>query len=402
METRVECGVVAPHPQRGEVAEIHAAGIVQRERQCRCRCRQRWRQGWPCLGPGGDVAVQAQHQPAPECECAARIRVRDRAFAAQDQCSRIQRPYRLVEQQRTERAEHERHVGCAGDITRGNAHLRRRHPYFVVAQVQRPGQADPRRQGPTLAFDGHAADRGDAGAVRGLAQCDVEVERDPRWRVEVAAAQMGRHRRGRRQRGQGDLDAVDAPVVVDDAAAHDMQAVAQGRDAGFARRAGRKPALQCRHVEDRRIEFHPLHGEIVAARADRAPRQRDEHAFGAQQRRRVAGTLRDHAVQQQLRGAAQAVVDRAGCDDAQAECIADPRQQETGGARRLHQPGQHRDQHGQDDGGDGHEAQQAAKRRDVRFRRGVVHPPSDSGSKASTKASASNTRRSSGRSPMPA
>ena len=268
--------------------------------------------------------------------------------------------------------------------------------------MQRAGQVHAGRHCPAVAFDGHAADRGDSRVVRGLAHRDVEVERDPRRRVEIAAAQLRLHRRGRRQRGKGKLDAVDRPVVVDDATTHDAQAIAQGRDPGFAWRAAGQPALQGLYVEDRCVEFDALHGEVVASGADRAPRQRYEDAFGAQQRAGIAGTLCDHVVQEQLRGAAQAVVDRACCDDAQAERIADARQQEAGGARRLHQPGQHRDQNGQDDGGSGHEAQQAAKRRDVRFRRVVVHPPSDSGSKASTNASASNTRRSSGRSPIPA
>ena len=116
---------------------------------------------------------------------------------------------------------------------------------------------------------------------------------------------------------------------------NDAQAVAQGRDAGvFAGRAGGQPALQGGHVEHRRIEFDALHGEVLAARADGAPWQRDEDAPGAQQCGVVARALRDDIVQHQLRRAAQAVVGAAGTD-VEAEAGADPVQQEPGGTWRL-------------------------------------------------------------------
>jgi hypothetical protein len=188
--------------------------------------------------------------------------------------------------------------------------------------------------------DGQRADAGDAGRSASqqaprMRDGDRQIGRDRHRRREVAAAHAGAQHSFRVQRRHVDRQVFDPPVVVVDAAADDAQAVDQCRDAGFlAGWTRRQPALQGRQVEHRRIQFHPLHGQVLAARAQRAPRQRDEHALRAQQGCGIARARRHYIVQHQLRGAAQAIVDGAGAD-LQAQAVAELLQQEPARALRL-------------------------------------------------------------------
>src|SRR5690606_26529640 len=89
----------------------------------------------------------------------------------------------------------------------------------------------------------------------------------------------------------------------------------------------------------------------------------------------------------------QAVAGRAFEIDLQAESTTNAGQHQPGQALGLHQH-RHCDQREQEhEGGDARGERKPAAQ---------PHAPGASGSRASTKASASNTRRSSGRSPMPA
>ncbi|KQZ59965.1 hypothetical protein ASD53_01965 [Lysobacter sp. Root559] len=299
----------------------------------------------------------------------------------------------------------------AGFVAGRRAQQRRHDGELVVADAQRSGQRDRRRQAPARLFDRDAAVGAEPGRRRGPRQRDREIERDRQRRIQIAAAQARAHRPVGIELGQVGADAFDAPVVVADATVDDAQAVGQGRDAGFGRgRAAGQPMLQRGQVQQRRVEFDPLHGELLAAAADRRPRQRQLDAFGAEQRRRGAGLAHDHVAHQQHRAAAQTVFAGAGRGDFQAQGGADAAQDQRRGAVRARDPAQ-RERRQQRQGGERDERAPPAP-----FRRriggggvgdharagGRAQAPSASGSNASTKASASNTRRSSGRSPMPA
>ncbi len=278
-----------------------------------------------------------------------------------------------------------------------------RQAELAVANVQRTGQGAP--------ATGVSSPRLQASACRSLARLasfaglvratSRSKSQRGRW-SQVTSLQARAHGLPGASDGQVDADAIDGPAIAIDAATDDAQAVLQGRDAGLAWRARRLPALQRRQVQDGRIEFDALRDQVGAAGANRAPGHRDEHAIGAKQGMSVARALRDQVAQHQLRRSAQPIARRARCGDAQAKRRADAIQQECAGALRLQQVAADKRKHREQDGREDGEAGQAAPASAHRHRRGGAHPVSESGSSASTKASASNTRRSSGPSPMPA
>ena len=177
----------------------------------------------------------------------------------------------------------------------------------------------------------------------------------------------------------------------------DLQSVAQRRHARLARRARGQPVLQRGQVEHRRIEFDAGDVEVLAAAAHRRPGHRDVDALRAQQRRRRAGFARDHVAHHQRRRAAQAVFAGAGGGDFQAQRCAEAVEHEAGDACGLQQR-----QRSDSASSRQQRRRPAARQQRAAQARGRITPPSVSGSSASTNASASNTRRSSGRSPMPA
>src|SRR5690606_23704613 len=126
---------------------------------------------------------------------------------------------------------------------------------------------------------------------------------------------------------------------------------------------------------------------------ERGPGQGHERARRAQQRLRVAGRAHGQLVDLEQGRAAQAVAGVAAEADLEAEPVADGAQHQARQASGLHhEHGRERQEQEQARGRAHGERPPAAR----------VHAPSASGSRASTKAWASNTRRSSGRSPMPA
>jgi hypothetical protein len=265
---------------------------------------------------------------------------------------------------------------------------------------------DPRRHAPAAAIDRDRADDRRARAVGGFAERQRKVERDAGRRIEIAAADLRVDRSIGMQLRQRRRDAVDAPAasgrgIAVDAAARHVQTVAERGNAAFARRTRGEPVLEGGHVEHRRIEFDATDVERGAAAADRRPRHRQQHALGAQDRCLRTRLARDHVAHHQPWRAAQLVLAESTRGDLQPECLADLLEDQAGHVFRLQRDPQRQRQQQQQHRDRAGDTRPSASRRRFALRRIDAHAPSDSGSSASTNAAASNTRRSSERSPMP-
>ena len=211
--------------------------------------------------------------------------------------------------------------------------------------MQRAGQRDRRRQPPVGAFDGKGANRGDAGMVGRPGQCDGEIERNLHRAVagrcvDVMAADPCVDRALRMQRRQAQIDVLDPPVAVVDAAVDHAQPVGEGRHAGvFAGRALRQPCLQGGQIEHRRIQFDAFDHQILAAAAQAGPRQRQQHSFRAQDRGLPARLAGDDVTHHQLRLAAQPRLGHAVGGDLQAQRFAGAIEYQWNQLFRLQQPG---------------------------------------------------------------
>jgi hypothetical protein len=419
-EARIERRGVALQRQGGDIGEVRRSGVVERERH-RCGRRiERCRQCGPGLRPARDIAVQSQDEAPAERELAARAQRghrigRGRAAPAQHDTGIGEQPDRVVEQQWPVCTQRERHARRARFPLRGDADPRRLQPQPIGAETQRAGQHDPSRQSPVAAaLHGDPAARGEARAgvaqqgIR-IADRDGEVGGNRQRRVEVARAQPRVQRFARGQARQVELDAVDRPVVVVEAAVGDAHAVGEGRQLRLLRgRARGEPVLQRGQVDARGVQFQAPRREHVAARADRRPGHGHHRAVRVQQFLRCTWFAHREVSKQQHRRPAQAVFGDARGADLEPQRTADAVEEEATGTLWLQHRMQREPQQQGDADGDCAENKRAPRATilaGARARGGAhaaAQPPSAAGSSASTKACASNTRRSSGRSPMPA
>lgn len=209
-------------------------------------------------------------------------------------------------------------------------------PRFGLEQVGGQPQSD--RQSPILAGGRRLAGDSDASILAETGQVEGQIHRRLQSRARVPGLQLPAQRPIRGQVRDAQMDPFQRPAIPLDPAAIDADAIGQGGNAGFARRARGQPVLERGQIENRRIQFQPDRGQIAAACAQGRPWHGDEDAFGAQQGFGGARFARHHAAHDQLRRSTQTVFADARSGDFQAQRVTGHAQQRRRQPLWLQQP----------------------------------------------------------------